>query len=74
MPAPREAGVRATVNGERLDLPEGLTIAALLSHLGVRAERVAVERNGSVVKRARHPEERLEAGDVLEIVSFVGGG
>ena len=74
MPAPREPGVRATVNGESLDLPEGLTVAALLSHLGVRAERVAVERNGIVVKRARHPEELLEAGDVLEIVSFVGGG
>jgi sulfur carrier protein len=74
VPAPREPGVRATVNGESVDLPEGLTVAALLSHLGVRAERVAVERNGSVVKRVRHPEERLEAGDVLEIVSFVGGG
>ena len=74
MPAPREPGVRATVNGESVDLPEGLTVAGLLSHLGVRAERVAVERNGSVVKRVRHPEERLEAGDVLEIVSFVGGG
>jgi sulfur carrier protein len=66
--------VRATVNGESVELPEGLTVAALLAHLGVRGERVAVERNGAVVKRARHPEERLEPGDLLEIVSFVGGG
>lgn len=66
--------VRATVNGESVELPEGLTVAALLAHLGVRGERVAVERNGEVVKRARHPEERLEPGDLLEIVSFVGGG
>ena len=66
--------MRATVNGETLELPDGLTVAALLERLGVRRERVAVERNGAVVKRARHDEERLAAGDVLEIVSFVGGG
>ncbi|HVI35442.1 MAG TPA: sulfur carrier protein ThiS [Gaiellales bacterium] len=66
--------MRATVNGETMELPEGLTVSALLQHLGVRAERVAVERNGAVVKRARHGEERLAPGDVVEIVTFVGGG
>ena len=68
------ASMQATVNGERTELPEGLSVAALLRHLGVRAERVAVERNGAVVKRARHAEEILAPGDVLEIVTFVGGG
>jgi thiamine biosynthesis protein ThiS len=66
--------MRATVNGEPMDLPDGLTVAALLERLGVRAERVAVERNGQVVKKARHAEQPVEAGDVLEIVTFVGGG
>jgi thiamine biosynthesis protein ThiS len=66
--------MQATVNGERKDLPDGLTVAELLRHLGVRAERVAVERNGAVVTRARHADEALAPGDVLEIVTFVGGG
>jgi sulfur carrier protein len=66
--------MRATVNGESVDLPDGLTVAGLLQHLGVRGERVAVERNGEVVRRARHADEKLQAGDVLEVVSFVGGG
>jgi sulfur carrier protein len=66
--------MRAKVNGDPVELPEGLTVAALLRHLGVRAERVAVERNGAVVRRARHGDERLTEGDVLEIVTFVGGG
>jgi sulfur carrier protein len=66
--------MQARVNGNAVDLPEGLTVADLLLHLGVRAERVAVERNGAVVKRARHGEEKLSDGDVLEIVTFVGGG
>lgn len=62
------------MNGEPMELPEGLTVLALLRHLGVKAERVAVERNGTVVKKARHAEEPVAAGDVLEIVTFVGGG
>jgi len=66
--------MRATVNGEPVELPDGLTVSTLLQHLGVRAERVAVERNGEVVKQARHGEHRLASGDVLEIVTFVGGG
>ena len=66
--------MRATVNGEPVELPDGLTVSALLQHLGVRAERVAVERNGEVVKQARHREQRIASGDVLEIVTFVGGG
>jgi sulfur carrier protein len=66
--------MRATINGEPMELPDGLTVTALLHHLGVRAERVAVERNGAVVKKARHADERLAPDDVLEIVTFVGGG
>jgi thiamine biosynthesis protein ThiS len=59
--------MRATVNGEPVELPDGLTVSTLLQHLGV-------ERNGEVVKQARHVEQRLASGDVLEIVTFVGGG
>jgi thiamine biosynthesis protein ThiS len=66
--------IEATVNGETLQIPEALTVAQLLRHLGVRAERVAVERNGTVVKRALYDEEKVASGDVLEIVTFVGGG
>ena len=66
--------MRATMNGEPIELPDGLTVVAMLQHLGVRAERVAVERNGMVVKKARHAEEKLAQDDVLEIVTFVGGG
>jgi sulfur carrier protein len=66
--------MRATVNGEAMELPDGLTISALLEHLRIRAERVAVERNGAVIRKARHAEEKLSGGDVVEIVTFVGGG
>jgi sulfur carrier protein len=66
--------MRATLNGESVELPEDLSVLGLLEHLKIKAGRVAVERNGLVVKRARHGDEKLAEGDVLEVVSFVGGG
>jgi sulfur carrier protein len=66
--------MRATVNGEILELPDGLSVESLLARLNLSSDRVAVERNGLVVKRARHREVPVEDGDVLEIVTFVGGG
>ena len=41
---------------------------------GYRTERIAVEKNGVIVPKAQYGLTELKAGDVLEIVSFVGGG
>ena len=50
------------------------TVAQYLAQAGWDAARLAVERNGDIVPRARYGETVLEDGDVLEIVRFVGGG
>jgi len=62
------------LNGEPHEVPEGLTLAGLLEWLKLPADRVAVERNLSIVPRDRWTETRMEAGDRLEVVHFVGGG
>lgn len=66
--------MRVHVNGEARELPDGVTVADLLSRLAVTAPRVAVEVNARVVVRARHADTRLADGDQVEIVTFVGGG
>jgi sulfur carrier protein len=63
-----------TVNGAPQDVPDGLTVRGLIEHLGLTEGPVAVECNREVVPRATHAEHRLNPGDVLEIVHFVGGG
>lgn len=68
------APVTITLNGEEREVPEALTVAGLLEYLGVKPEFVAVEVNRSLVTRVRHPETRLAQGDVLEVVTLVGGG
>lgn len=62
------------VNGDETDLPEGLTVRALIERLGLGGGPVAVERNRAVVPRAEHGTTSLGEGDRVEIVHFVGGG
>jgi thiazole synthase len=66
--------VHVTINGERRELTGPLTVAELLRHLAVRPEFVAVELNNDLVTRSRHAETAIASGDVLEIVTLVGGG
>lgn len=61
------------VNGEQATVPDGLTVAGLVRHLGIEGP-VAVERNVEVIPRAEHEATVLSAGDRIEIVHFVGGG
>ncbi len=62
------------VNGEPRTVPSGTTVADLLDALELVPGMVVVERNRQIVDRSRYVEVDLEAGDVLELVHFVGGG
>jgi thiazole synthase len=66
--------IMVRVNGEHRRVAEGLTVAALAAELGLDPAKVAVERNLSVVPRSTLGAVRVEDGDELEIVHFVGGG
>jgi thiamine biosynthesis protein ThiS len=62
------------VNGDRRAVPAGATVAVLLQTLELSSEHVAVERNREIVPRSAYDETGLADDDVLEIVTFVGGG
>ncbi len=66
--------VTIILNGEPREVPDALTVAELLRHLGLKAEYVAVEQNRELVGRQRHAETPVRAGDELEVVTLVGGG
>ena len=66
--------MQVRLNGELREIPDGMTVTTLLAHLGVKAQRVAVELNDAVVTKDRYESQRIAAGDSLEIVAFVGGG
>ena len=62
------------VNGESVDLTPGATVSVLLDQLALPADRVAVEMDREIVRRADWDATEIRAGAKFEIVHFVGGG
>ena len=63
-----------TINGDSREIPDGLTVAGLLDHLGITPGRVAVQRNLEILSRTGWSSTNVQPGDNYEIVHFVGGG
>ncbi|MDR3109094.1 MAG: sulfur carrier protein ThiS [Planctomycetaceae bacterium] len=62
------------VNGEPLEIDTGAGVLDLLERLGLAGKFVAVERNRVVVSFRKFAETFFEDGDVVEVVTLVGGG
>jgi len=66
--------LRILINGEGKECEEGISLSALLDLLELPPQRIAVELNREVVRRADWKGIVLKNEDRLEIVHFVGGG
>ena len=66
--------IEVVVNGDPRRVPQGLSLDGLIAWLEIDPARVAVERNRAIARKADWPATRIEPGDHLEIVWFVGGG
>jgi sulfur carrier protein len=62
------------INGDSREVPDGLTVTALLAFLEMRHDRVAIEHNLNILPRALWNETQVRPNDNFEIVHFVGGG
>jgi len=54
--------------------PQTATLEALIAALEMKQDRIAVERNGEIVRRTEWVTTQVQSGDRFEIVHFVGGG
>ena len=61
-------------NGQALPLAAPITVREFLTQRGYDPARVAVERNGGVVRRTDFDTVQFTDNDTVEIVRFVGGG
>ena len=66
--------MKLLLNGEERDVAGILSIADLVSALGLDARKVAVERNLEIAPRSTYGDTELAEGDRIEIVTFIGGG
>lgn len=72
--SPATVAIPIVLNGAPETVPDGATVADLLARLGLSRERVAVELDGAIVRKADYATRPLGAGARVEVVSFVGGG
>ena len=63
------------VNGQRYDnLEDDMTMRELLDYLKLPAKKIAVERNREIISKSTYNTVRLNDGDIMEIIHFIGGG
>jgi sulfur carrier protein len=62
------------INGKTEQLPDNLSAAQLIEHLGLGNERLAMEVNREIVPRSSFDSYQFSPGDRIEIVRAIGGG
>jgi sulfur carrier protein len=64
-----------TVNGDPAEVPEDTSLEALLLATGHEVRRgLAIAMNGEVVPRGQWAQQRVSAGDVVELLAASQGG
>ena len=66
--------MKATINGEVRELPDGMTVERLLAHIEAPQRGIAVAKNDRVVRRTTFAHEVVQDGDRIEIIRAVAGG
>ncbi|MBI2205021.1 MAG: sulfur carrier protein ThiS [Candidatus Rokubacteria bacterium] len=66
--------MQIAVNGKAMDVPDGLTVDTLLTHLGIKREHTAVALNREVTPKSAYAATTIADGDRVEIVRPMGGG
>src|SRR5499426_3241007 len=66
--------IEIRLNGQSQQIPASLSIVELLDHFDLPKDRVAVERNRTIVPKLQWETVSVSQGDEVEVVHFVGGG
>ena len=61
-------------NGQLRDINKQCTLALLLADLNLPADSVVAEINKKIIDRDQYAATRLQEGDKVELIRFVGGG
>ena len=63
-----------TLNGNTVSDSEGITLEELIRRQNFIKSRIAIEINGRIISKKEYETTQVQDGDVIEVVSFVGGG
>ncbi|MGH4123495.1 MAG: sulfur carrier protein ThiS [Clostridium sp.] len=62
------------INGNEMDIENCITITSLLTYLNLSSEKVVIEVNYEIIPKENYENHKLYQADIIEVVSFVGGG
>tara|TARA_B100002051_G_scaffold234913_1_gene235065 strand:- start:400 stop:618 length:219 start_codon:yes stop_codon:yes gene_type:complete len=66
--------IEIQLNGKIHHLQKSLNVSQLLNSLMINKKKVAIEINGEVLSKDNYDSYRIKQNDVIEIVTFIGGG
>jgi sulfur carrier protein len=66
--------MQIVVNGENKIITDGLCVQEFLEGLNINLDTIVVECDSVILKKEEYPQHILRAGNVLEIIRFIGGG
>lgn len=69
-----DKSINITVNGQHENCPNGWSIHDYLENQGVNPAEVVSEYNGGILKPEHFSGQKLQDGDNIEFIRFVGGG
>lgn len=66
--------MRVKINGKEKEIAQSLTLFDLIKGQNLNAEKIVIEHNGEIVDKSKLENINLSESDIIEIISFVGGG
>lgn len=66
--------MQVIINGKESTLPENCTAAKMLEFLGYKNKMIVIERNLKIIPKEDFEIAKINEDDIIEIISFVGGG
>ena len=66
--------MKVAINGETKELPDGISLNEMIEMLSLPPRMMAIEINQQVIRKQDWEGTRIDEGDKIEIVHFVGGG
>ena len=63
------------INGSVIEIPKTIqTISELIDHFDFNTPVIIVEHNNVILQKGEHETAKINDGDKIEFVQFVGGG
>ena len=66
--------MKITLNGTEKEISSSDSLQEIVQQFCKQSKNIIAEVNGEIVKGTDWPQKKIQDGDTIELVSFVGGG